>query len=111
MARPLHMESHGQTPWFPRNARKGRTSRTRGPIHTLVETVVLLVRDRIPQCCLPHHRQMKLCVRKKRDSGDRKEPAIHEQTSFRRYFRLEVVGDIRKRIMSIGEAVLEHGYT
>jgi len=25
-------------------------------------------------------------VRKKRDFGDRKEPAIHEQTSFGRYF-------------------------
>ena len=26
-------------------------------------------------------------------------------------FRSEVLGDIRKRNMSIGEAVLEHGYT
>ena len=57
------------------------------------------------------HQQRKQCVRKKRDSGDRKEPAIHEQTSFGKYFRSEVLGDIRKRNMSIGEAVLEHGYT
>jgi hypothetical protein len=41
------MEPHGQSPWFPRNAHKGRTSRTRGPIHPRVEPVVLLVRDRI----------------------------------------------------------------
>ena len=40
------MEPHGQSPWFPRDAHKGRTSRTRGPIHTRVEPVVLLVRDR-----------------------------------------------------------------
>jgi hypothetical protein len=40
------MEPHGQSPWFPRDAHKGRTSRTRGPIHPRVEPVVLLVRDR-----------------------------------------------------------------
>jgi hypothetical protein len=40
------MEPHGQSPWLPRNAHKGRTSRTRGPIHPRVEPVVLLVRDR-----------------------------------------------------------------
>jgi hypothetical protein len=42
----LKMEPHGQSPRFPRNAHKGRTSRTRGPIHPRVEPVVLLVRDR-----------------------------------------------------------------
>jgi hypothetical protein len=31
------MEPHGQSPWFPRNTHKGRTSRTRGPIHPRVE--------------------------------------------------------------------------
>ena len=41
------MEPHGQSPWFLRNAHKGRTSRTRGPIHPRVEPVVLLVRDRV----------------------------------------------------------------
>ena len=46
--RMLPMEPHGQSPWFPRNAHKGRTSRTRGPIHPRVEPVVFLVRDRIP---------------------------------------------------------------
>src|SRR4030042_1941022 len=40
------MEPHGESPWFLRNAHKGRTSRTRGPIHPRVEPVVLLVRDR-----------------------------------------------------------------
>jgi hypothetical protein len=47
----LPMEPHGQSPWFPRNAHKGRTSRTRGPIHPRVEPVVLLVRDRISGQC------------------------------------------------------------
>ena len=41
------MEPHGQSPWFPRDVHKGRTSRTRGPIHPRVEPVVLLVRDRV----------------------------------------------------------------
>jgi hypothetical protein len=40
------MEPHGQSLWFPRDAHKGRTSRTRGPIHPRVEPVVLSVRDR-----------------------------------------------------------------
>jgi hypothetical protein len=31
------MEPHGQSPWYPRDANKGRTSRTRGPIHPRVE--------------------------------------------------------------------------
>ena len=39
------MEPRGQSPWFLKNAHKGRTSRTRGPIHPRVEPVVLLVRD------------------------------------------------------------------
>jgi len=30
------MEPHGQSPWFPRDTHKGRTSRTRGPIHPRV---------------------------------------------------------------------------
>jgi hypothetical protein len=47
------MEPHGQSPWFPRDAHKGRTSRTRGPIHPRAEPVVLLVRDRIYQ--IPSH--------------------------------------------------------
>ena len=42
------MEPHGQSPWYARDVHKGRTSRTRGPIHRRVEPVVLLVRDRIP---------------------------------------------------------------
>jgi hypothetical protein len=42
----LAMEPHRQSPWYPRDAHKGRTSRTRGPIHPRVEPVVLLVRDR-----------------------------------------------------------------
>jgi len=41
------MEPHGQSLWFPRDAHKGRTSRTRGLIRSRVETVVLLVRDRL----------------------------------------------------------------
>jgi hypothetical protein len=36
----------GRQAWFARDAPKGRTSRTRGPIHPRVEPVVLLVRDR-----------------------------------------------------------------
>ena len=40
------MEPHGQSPWFHRDAHKGRTSRIRGPIHLRVERVVLLVPDR-----------------------------------------------------------------
>ena len=40
------MEPHGQNPWFPRDASKGQTSRTKGPIHPRVESVALLVRDR-----------------------------------------------------------------
>jgi len=40
------MEAHGQSLWFPRDARKGQTSRTRGPIQSRVEPMVLLVRDR-----------------------------------------------------------------
>jgi len=40
------MEPHGQSPWFPKNAPRGRTSRTRGPIHPRVDPVVLLARDR-----------------------------------------------------------------
>ena len=41
-----NMEPHGQSPWYPGDTHKGRTSRTRGPIHPRVEPVVLLVRDR-----------------------------------------------------------------
>jgi hypothetical protein len=35
----LEMEPHGQSPWYPRDTHKGRTSRTRGPIHPWVEPV------------------------------------------------------------------------
>jgi hypothetical protein len=42
----VSMEPHGQSPWFPKDAHKGRTSRTRGPNHPQVEPVVLLVRER-----------------------------------------------------------------
>ncbi len=45
----IQVEPHGQSPLFPRDAHKGRTSRTRGPIHPRVEPVVLLVWDRISQ--------------------------------------------------------------
>jgi hypothetical protein len=49
-------------------------------------------------------------VRKKRDSGDRKSQRFTNKPLLEDIFRSEVLGDIRKRNMSIGEAVLEHGY-
>jgi hypothetical protein len=50
-------------------------------------------------------------VREKRDFGDRKIQRFTNKPPLEDIFRSEVVGDIRKRNMSIGEAVLEHGYT